>query len=483
MTHAAPRSTSGGYNSLYLSLLIDLQSTSSSIASSHYTEAIRSLSVCPVPYHRVDDLEKLEGFSAGVRRKLNALLEKGGGQEKMERERKEEIRRKRARKSLVECLEEVEDDVVPGVDNTTEAEQGKKKKTKQKDKGDAATSPATSSSKNNKQPSTASSYIPAERSGAWGLMMALYLLSVDEGVGEDVSSDALPFFTKDALIGTAQKHCRSSYTYCPARSSNGAKFLTAWNSMKILLKRELVWQEGRPITYGLSKEGWRLAKEVAVRGGVRAKSKSPEPPSLLEMLENGGGAQEEKETSGDEDDSDDSEEEEEQGNTSIQLVLPKKSGTRKRLVLPDRAEQPRVESKRTPRTIVLPGQERIEQSNARLEHVSQAKASTTSQHAPRTIILPLKDITQSSSITKGDTAHSSNEVNDVTSNPHKPTTTPATASASAAGRRPRTLPMLYLPTKGPRSVVPPVAGGGGGKENHTVRAPVEVIIIDDDDDE
>ena len=55
-------------------------------------------------------------------------------------------------------------------------------------------------------------------------MMGLYLLSLGQDGEEALVPDAMPFFTKDVLIGTAQKHCRSSYTYCPTRSSNGAKF-------------------------------------------------------------------------------------------------------------------------------------------------------------------------------------------------------------------------------------------------------------------
>lgn len=91
-------------------------------------------------------------------------------------------------------------------------------------------------------------YVPAYRSGAYALVLALS--TVDENrVG-------LP---KAELIEAAQPYCDSSFT----APSDPTKYYTAWASMKTLEQKELVYQRGRPLKrYALTDEGWEVAKKI-----------------------------------------------------------------------------------------------------------------------------------------------------------------------------------------------------------------------------
>lgn len=65
--------------------------------------------------------------------------------------------------------------------------------------------------------------------------------------------------TKAHLIEVAQPHCDASFT----APSDPTKFYTAWNSMKTLIQKDLVYEHGRPLRkYALSEEGWEVAKRI-----------------------------------------------------------------------------------------------------------------------------------------------------------------------------------------------------------------------------
>lgn len=100
-----------------------------------------------------------------------------------------------------------------------------------------------------KKPKKAKQYVPALRSGPYALMLGLATL--DEG-----TSQAL---TKAQLIEIAQEHCDSSFT----APSDASKFYTAWNSMKTLVQKDLVYEHGRPQRkYSLTEEGWEIANKI-----------------------------------------------------------------------------------------------------------------------------------------------------------------------------------------------------------------------------
>ncbi|KAK3300879.1 ERCC4 domain-containing protein [Chaetomium fimeti] len=91
-------------------------------------------------------------------------------------------------------------------------------------------------------------YVPAYRSGAYALVVAL------SKPGQEVVG-----MPKADLIEEAQPHCDSSFS----APSDPTKFYTAWNSMKTLLQKELVYERGRPLKrYALTDEGWEVAKRI-----------------------------------------------------------------------------------------------------------------------------------------------------------------------------------------------------------------------------
>ncbi|MCJ1392054.1 Crossover junction endonuclease mus81 [Xylographa bjoerkii] len=121
----------------------------------------------------------------------------------------------------------------------------KKKRSMPDDQPDATPDPGPS-----KKPRKTKSYVPALRSGPYAILLALSTLQ------EHCSSDGL---TKQQLIEIAQPHSESSFT----TPSDPTKFYTAWASMKTLQNKDLVVEWGRPTKkYGLSEEGWEVAKKI-----------------------------------------------------------------------------------------------------------------------------------------------------------------------------------------------------------------------------
>ncbi|RFU27431.1 hypothetical protein B7463_g8903, partial [Scytalidium lignicola] len=92
-------------------------------------------------------------------------------------------------------------------------------------------------------------YVPTLRSGAYALIVALSTLSEDASMG----------ITKSELIELAQPHSDSSFI----APNDTTKFYTAWNSMKTLIDKDLVYEKGRPLRrYALTEEGWEVAKRI-----------------------------------------------------------------------------------------------------------------------------------------------------------------------------------------------------------------------------
>ncbi|KAF7504536.1 hypothetical protein GJ744_002092 [Endocarpon pusillum] len=107
-------------------------------------------------------------------------------------------------------------------------------------------------------------YVPTLRSGAYALIVALAT------IGENTSQG----LTKANTIELAQPHCDSSFT----APSDPTKFFTAWNSMKTLIGKDLVYEHGRPLRrYMLTEEGWEVAKRI----------KGTEEGSILNLLVKG----------------------------------------------------------------------------------------------------------------------------------------------------------------------------------------------------
>ncbi|KAJ0423753.1 ERCC4 domain-containing protein [Aspergillus carlsbadensis] len=108
--------------------------------------------------------------------------------------------------------------------------------------GDAESQPA-------KKPRKTKTYAPALRSGPYALILALG--SLDEHSNQSM--------TKAQLVEKAQPYCDSSFTI----PSDPSKYFTAWNSMKTLLQKELIYTQGHPLKkYSLTEEGWEVARAL-----------------------------------------------------------------------------------------------------------------------------------------------------------------------------------------------------------------------------
>lgn len=117
-----------------------------------------------------------------------------------------------------------------------------------------------------KKARTAKPYVPAYRSGAYALLIAL------SKPGQEVVG-----MPKAELIQEAQPHCDSSFS----APSDPSKFYTAWNSMKTLLQKELVYERGRPLKrYALTDEGWEVAKRIRQTAVPQANTSSATNPPV-----------------------------------------------------------------------------------------------------------------------------------------------------------------------------------------------------------
>ncbi|ROV90829.1 hypothetical protein VSDG_07984 [Cytospora chrysosperma] len=116
-----------------------------------------------------------------------------------------------------------------------------------------------------KKPRKAKPYVPALRSGAYALVVALSSMPAESGLRMD----------KPDLIEAAQPYCDSSFT----APSEPGKFYTAWSSMKTLLTKDLVYETGRPTKkYALTDEGWEVAKRIQeARGAGTSQARRHEP--------------------------------------------------------------------------------------------------------------------------------------------------------------------------------------------------------------
>jgi crossover junction endonuclease MUS81 len=141
------------------------------------------------------------------------------------------------------------------------------------DKGNGEAQPAKKARK-------AKPYVPTLRSGAYALVLALATLDENNTQG----------LTKTETIELAQPHCDASFTV----PSDPTQFYTAWNSMKTLVAKDLVYERGRPLKrYMLTDDGWDVARRMqgiekgslsnllandrALSGKGNKRSNAPEP--------------------------------------------------------------------------------------------------------------------------------------------------------------------------------------------------------------
>lgn len=124
-----------------------------------------------------------------------------------------------------------------------------------------------------KKPRKTKPYVPKQESGAYAILMALS--SLNENSDQRLS--------KSEICLLAQEHCEASFTV----PSEPGKYYTAWNSMKTLEEKDLVYSKGRPQRkYQLTEEGWEVARRIrnadstVGRAGRRDASTKESAPSM-----------------------------------------------------------------------------------------------------------------------------------------------------------------------------------------------------------
>ncbi|KAI1434499.1 hypothetical protein GGR50DRAFT_687575 [Xylaria sp. CBS 124048] len=178
-----------------------------------YKHAYESLKACPVTFQHPSQLQQLKGFGPKLCDRLTEKLKQHLQENGLPMP-------KHPRKWRV-----------PGLNDQDEEEEE-----------DLQSRPP-------KRPRKAKAYVPTLRSGAYALILGLATLDEDAHVG----------LTKPQLIEVAQPHCDASFT----APSHTTSFYTAWNSMRTLIDKDLVFERGRPLRrYALSDDGWEVARRL-----------------------------------------------------------------------------------------------------------------------------------------------------------------------------------------------------------------------------
>ncbi|KAG5940172.1 Crossover junction endonuclease mus81 [Claviceps sorghi] len=179
-----------------------------------YRNAYQSLKSCPLVFQHPAELQQLKGFGAKLCERLTDKLK-------------------------VHCREN-------GLTMPEHPQVRKAAQRAQREEAEAAQDGPAIKKRKAKQPKP---YIPSFRSGAYALLIGLASLP----------DDASASMTKPELIEVSQPHCDSSFT----APNDPTKFYTAWNSMKTLIQKELVYERGRPLRrYALTDDGWEVVRRI-----------------------------------------------------------------------------------------------------------------------------------------------------------------------------------------------------------------------------
>ncbi|KAI0392400.1 hypothetical protein F5Y17DRAFT_361555 [Xylariaceae sp. FL0594] len=187
-----------------------------------YKNAYNALKACPITFNHPSQLQQLKGFGPKLCDRLTEKLQKHCQENGLPMPKRPRQWR------------------IPGLNGDGDDDD---------DDGAAAQQrPA-------KKPRARKQYVPILRSGAYALILGLATLDEDSTVG----------MTKNRLIEVAQPHCDASFT----APSDPTRFYTAWNSMKTLLEKDLVYERGRPSRkYSLTDEGWEVARRLKATAGL-----------------------------------------------------------------------------------------------------------------------------------------------------------------------------------------------------------------------
>ncbi|KAI1107795.1 crossover junction endonuclease MUS81 [Jackrogersella minutella] len=181
---------------------------------STYKKAYIALKACPVTFQHPSQLQQLKGFGQTL---CNRLIEK---------------QKKHCSQNGLPMPKRPRRFIIPGLANEGDGEED-----------------GEGEERSSKRQRKAKPYVPTLRSGPYAIIMGLATL-------EEGSRNGM---TKVQLIDVAQPHCDASFTTPPDPKS----FYTAWNSMKTLLDKDIVYERGRPTRrYHLTEEGWEVARRI-----------------------------------------------------------------------------------------------------------------------------------------------------------------------------------------------------------------------------
>jgi crossover junction endonuclease MUS81 len=195
-----------------------------------YKHAYDSLKACPIAFEHPSSLQQLKGFGPKLCERLTEKLR-----------------------------DHCEENGLPMPPHPSKKRASKSRPAANPAGDDSEDEPARPAKKARKP----KPYVPAYRSGAYALVLAL----ANAGEG----NTGLP---KADLIEEAQPHCDASFS----APSDPTKFYTAWNSMKTLLQKEFVYERGRPLKrYALTDEGWEVARRIQDTAVPNASTGNPNP--------------------------------------------------------------------------------------------------------------------------------------------------------------------------------------------------------------
>ncbi|KAK9324785.1 hypothetical protein V1517DRAFT_316307 [Lipomyces orientalis] len=252
---------SASNNSLFLKWLLEWQQQSESLGSkSHHTykKAHDTLKACPVAFAHPREMLTLKGFGQGICGRLekkmkeyciaNGLAMPNFGDGAIERgpaatDEPPTARVKRSR--------------------TTAAIDNARAKSQENDRPNNRSS-STESGPSKKPPARKlKQYVPTYRSGAYAILLVLYEHNNDSTAGNTA-------LMKSEIIRRGQALCDTSFVV-PAGSNKDQSLggtttvhYTAWSSVKMLVKHELVIESGKKgrTTYQISHQGIEVAKNI-----------------------------------------------------------------------------------------------------------------------------------------------------------------------------------------------------------------------------
>nr|CDI55131.1 related to MUS81-endonuclease involved in DNA repair and replication fork stability [Melanopsichium pennsylvanicum 4] len=255
-------STAGG-NTLWLTFLaawIEEAQVKGSKVARTYRKAHQSLAACPIEFQHPCQTTQLAGIGPTIANKL---------EQELQRWCEENGRTMPGRPSREASTSKSSTRVVVEDDDSTEAAQ------------DGSAAAKRSKAGASDRPTKKRAYVPQHRSGAYGLLVGLYISTrVNSSTREDRISKtqlinaARPYSDTEYEAGASSSRSASAAVPLSSQygSSGGAgghrSFYTGWTSIKTLIAKGYVVQSGNPARYCLGDEGAIVAETLARDAGV-----------------------------------------------------------------------------------------------------------------------------------------------------------------------------------------------------------------------